>query len=356
MAPGAMQLARTPPPSSAIALVSATTPALEAAYAAEPRTPLSVAALSAATFTMRPSPRIRRSAARQQRKQDRRLMSIIFSNNSSGVCANGAPIQPPAQCTDPQMAPCCCRALSYAASTCASTERSACLRVRATTVAPLRRSRSTTAAPRFPEAPVTSTQRPSSVDMAGQSTQNGAADAPPRSLLPPVPATSRRLERPPRRRPPLLVGVIAWAVYTAEGREVVGRLGAFPTIAWTLIAGTVLYLPLGLGALLVPSYRADIARASTAAWWGVAYLILMTSVVAYLLWYWALAHLAAARVAIFTNLQPLATALLGQLFLGERMTAAFFGAAAVVIAGVLLAQWRAADAAEEALLESPAKP
>src|SRR3989441_5361596 len=77
--------------------------------------------------------------------------------------------------------------------------------------------------------------------------------------------------------------------------------------------------------------------------------------ISYLLWSWALAHLAAARVAIFTNLQPLATALLGQLFLGERMTAAFFSAAAVVIAGVLLAQWRATDAAEEALLESPAK-
>src|SRR2546425_7385142 len=34
--------------------------------------------------------------------------------------------------------------------------------------------------------------------------------------------------------------------------------------------------------------------------------------ISYLLWSWALAHLAAARVAIFTNLQPLATALLGQ--------------------------------------------
>src|SRR5437867_8299738 len=293
MAPGAMQLARTPPPSSEIALVSATTPALEAAYAAEPRTPLSVAALSAATFTMRPSPRIRRSAARQQRKQDRRLMSFIFSNNSSGVCANGAPIQPPAQCTDPQMAPCCCRALSYAASTCASTERSACLRVRATTVAPLRRNRSTVAAPRFPEAPVTTTQRRSSVDMAGQSTQNGTADARPRSpvrrrgLRRAAGAHARlRGELPLRQARAdgdsgadvssgplvgdllLLVGVIAWAVYTAEGREVVGRLGAFPTIAWTLITGTVLYLPLGLGALRMPSYRADIARASTAAWWG----------------------------------------------------------------------------------------
>src|SRR5437868_10850237 len=182
MVPGAMQLARTPPPSSAIALVSATTPALAAAYAAEPRTPLSEAAFSAATFTMRPSPRIRRSAARQQRKQERRLMSTIFSNSSTEVCANGAPIQPPAQCTEPQIAPCCSRALSYAASTCASTERS-CLRVRATTLAPLRCSRSTTAAPRFPEAPVTTTQRRSSVDMAAQSTQNGAADARPRSSL-----------------------------------------------------------------------------------------------------------------------------------------------------------------------------
>jgi len=153
----------------------------------------------------------------------------------------------------------------------------------------------------------------------------------------------------------LLIAVVAWAVYTAEGREVVGRLGAFPTIAWTVIAGTVLYLPLGLGALLSPSYRADIAHASREAWWGIAYLIVMTSVVAYLLWYWALAHLAAARVAIFTNLQPLATALLAQVLFGERVTAGFYVAAAVVMGGVLLAQWGATDAAEEALLESPAK-
>jgi len=153
----------------------------------------------------------------------------------------------------------------------------------------------------------------------------------------------------------LLVAVLAWATYTAEGREVVGQLGAFPTIAWTFIAGTVMYLPLGLAALLVPSYRADIAHASALAWWGVAYLIVMTSVVSYLIWSWALAHLAAARVAVFNNLQPLATALMAQAFLGERVTLEFFVAAAVVIAGVFLAQWRVSDAAEEALLESPAK-
>jgi len=154
----------------------------------------------------------------------------------------------------------------------------------------------------------------------------------------------------------LIVAVVAWSLYTAEGREVVGKLGAVPVIAWTIIGGTILYLPLGLGALLVPAYRADIARASAEAWWGVAYLIVMTSVVSYLLWYWALGYLAAARVAVFTNLQPLATALMAQAMLGERITVGFYVAAAVVIGGVLLAQWGAADAAEEALLESPGRP
>ena len=153
----------------------------------------------------------------------------------------------------------------------------------------------------------------------------------------------------------LFVAVLAWTVYTVEGRELATKVGALPTIAWTIVAGTVLYLPLGLGALLVPSYRADIAHASAQAWAGVAYLIVMTSVVAYLLWSWALAHLAAARVAIFNNLQPLATALMAQTFLGDRVTVGFYLAAAVVIGGVLLAQWRAPDAAQEAMLESPAK-
>lgn len=153
----------------------------------------------------------------------------------------------------------------------------------------------------------------------------------------------------------LLVAVVAWAIYTAEGREVVAQFGALPTIAWTLIGGTILFLPFGLGSLLLPANRADIAHASREAWWGLLYLCVVTSVVAYLLWYWGLKHLAAARVAVFTNLQPLATAILAHFFLREHLTLSFVAGAVLVICGVLLAQWRAADAPREALLESPAK-
>jgi drug/metabolite transporter (DMT)-like permease len=136
----------------------------------------------------------------------------------------------------------------------------------------------------------------------------------------------------------LLVAVVAWAVYTAEGRPLVARFGAIATISWTIIGGTLLFLPVGIGALLVPAHRAEVARASAEAWFGLGYLVVMSGVVAYLLWYWSLAHLPAARVAIFNNLQPLATALLAWLFLGEHITLAFVAGALVVIAGVLLAQ------------------
>ena len=142
----------------------------------------------------------------------------------------------------------------------------------------------------------------------------------------------------------ILVAVLAWAVYTTEGRPLVQRFGALPTIAWTLIGGTLLYLPLGLAGLLVPAHRAAVAHASLQAWLGVGYLIVITSVISYLLWYWALGHLPAARVAVFSNLLPPTTAVLAHFLLGEPVTVWFFAGAAVVIAGVLLAQSGAAAA------------
>jgi drug/metabolite transporter (DMT)-like permease len=136
----------------------------------------------------------------------------------------------------------------------------------------------------------------------------------------------------------LLVAVLAWALYTAEGRELVASHGPIATTAWTLIGGTALYAPIGAGSLFLPGAQEKIAHVSVAGWLGIVYLIVVTSVVSYLLWYWALAHLPAARVAVFNNLQPLATALLAQAVLHERATASFFAGAAVVISGVVLAQ------------------
>ena len=137
----------------------------------------------------------------------------------------------------------------------------------------------------------------------------------------------------------LLIGaVLAWAVYTTGGRPLVARHGPLPTTAWSLIGGTLLFLPIGLIALAAPQARAQVAHASSAAWIGVLYLSVVASVVSYLLWYWALAWLPAAKVAVFTNLQPLATAVLAHFTLGEPISTRFVAGALVVMTGVVLAQ------------------
>ena len=137
----------------------------------------------------------------------------------------------------------------------------------------------------------------------------------------------------------LLIGaVLAWAVYTTGGRPLVARHGPLPTTAWSLIGGTLLFLPIGLIALAAPQARAQVAHASSAAWIGVLYLSVVASVVSYLLWYWALAWLPAAKVAVFTNLQPLATAVLAHFTLGEQISTSFVAGALVVMTGVVLAQ------------------
>jgi len=51
--------------------------------------------------------------------------------------------------------------------------------------------------------------------------------------------------------------------------------------------------------------------------------------------------------AVFTNLQPLATAVLAHVSLGEHVTPQFIGGALVVISGVVLAQLRAPRTAAE---------
>ena len=72
-----------------------------------------------------------------------------------------------------------------------------------------------------------------------------------------------------------------------------------------------------------------------------------------MIYFWALQHLAASRVGVFTYLQPLLGTLLGLFVLGEPFTRYLAVAAFLVIAGVLLTEWhpRKIPDAEDACVE-----
>jgi drug/metabolite transporter (DMT)-like permease len=71
----------------------------------------------------------------------------------------------------------------------------------------------------------------------------------------------------------------------------------------------------------------------------ILYLALVTSVLSYLLWYYALGRVEAGKVALFTNLQPILTTALAVLLLGQDVTVPFLLGGAIAITGVVIAQF-----------------
>ena len=132
----------------------------------------------------------------------------------------------------------------------------------------------------------------------------------------------------------ILLAVIAWAVYVVWGKPHAERIGVIPFTGATIVAGSALYLPVGLWLSRAGSFE----RLSPGGWGAIAYLVVLTSVASYLLYYWALAREDASRVAIWSNTQPVLTALLAWALHGDRLTPAFVAGGALVILGVAMTQ------------------
>lgn len=132
----------------------------------------------------------------------------------------------------------------------------------------------------------------------------------------------------------ILGAVCAWVLYTVDGRRLIREVGAIRASAFPMIAGTLLMLPVGP---LV--FDADAVLHASATAIGCAFfLALMTSVLSYMLWSYALSKTAASKVAVFSNLQPVATALAAWAILGDPLTWEIAAGGVLVIAGVRLAQ------------------
>jgi drug/metabolite transporter (DMT)-like permease len=132
----------------------------------------------------------------------------------------------------------------------------------------------------------------------------------------------------------ILGAVASWVAWTTESRPFAVEHGGLRTAAWAIIAGGLWMLPV---APFVVTTKALLAIPPV-GWWCLSYLVLLTSLVAYALWNYALARADASRVAVFTNLQPVATALLAWAILGEALVWEVAVGGALVLLGVRLAQ------------------
>jgi drug/metabolite transporter (DMT)-like permease len=132
----------------------------------------------------------------------------------------------------------------------------------------------------------------------------------------------------------ILLAVIAWALYAIQGKKMIGRYGSFHVSSLTIITGALLFVPPGMASL---SWF-DVTTISVNNWFGILYLALGTSVVGYVLWYYAIGKFDMTKVAVFANAQPIMTTILAVIFLDQPISMVFIVGGSITLMGVLLTQ------------------
>jgi drug/metabolite transporter (DMT)-like permease len=132
----------------------------------------------------------------------------------------------------------------------------------------------------------------------------------------------------------LTAALVVSAGYVAGALLVPSGFSSAATTYWGVVLGAVALAPLGIGLVAADG----LPDAGPSAWAAVLFLAVVTSIVGYVGWYWALAHGGIGRIAPLQFLLPLSGFALAALVLDERLTLPLAVGAVAVIAGVALAR------------------
>ena len=131
-----------------------------------------------------------------------------------------------------------------------------------------------------------------------------------------------------------LLAALAWALYTIIGKKFVNKYGAVYTTAIAMFFGLIFYLPV----FLLSDHNFAISLITKIDWIQIIYLGVVTSGIAYVLWYMALKKLDAAKVSVFNNLQPILTTIMAIIFFNHQLTIPFVLGGLFTLLGVFITQ------------------
>jgi len=133
----------------------------------------------------------------------------------------------------------------------------------------------------------------------------------------------------------LIAAVFCEAVYVVVGKQLTGQVSAKRISALINLWGFTLVTPLGLWQAL----SFDFAAVPALSWGFLLFYALAASMITVWLWMTGLARVPAARAGVFMVFLPIATGLVGLLFLGETMSLLQACAYGLALLGVVLATW-----------------
>jgi drug/metabolite transporter (DMT)-like permease len=132
----------------------------------------------------------------------------------------------------------------------------------------------------------------------------------------------------------ILIGALSWAVGLKYAETAALPRDPFVRAATTLLSGAALLLTASL--VTGEMARVDVHAISGRSLFGLGYLIVFGSVVAFSAYTWLLERRPAALVATHTFVNPAVAVLLGWLVGGEHLTPRIIGATGLILSAVIL--------------------
>ena len=125
--------------------------------------------------------------------------------------------------------------------------------------------------------------------------------------------------------------VLSWTVYSLVGKLAMQELSTIATTTYAIWIGTVLLLP-----FMIWEQHAKLSQINLFTVFGLAYLGILATVMAFNWYYEGIKTIGAGKAAIFINLVPMFAIIFGTIFLQESITAIVLLGGSLVILGVSL--------------------
>ncbi len=132
----------------------------------------------------------------------------------------------------------------------------------------------------------------------------------------------------------VLLGALGFAGFTVLGKSVSARHGGVTVSTVAYVSTGLLMAPL----ILIQGSRFQFGSITPQGWWSVFYMAAFSSVISYLIYYYALTYIAASRVSVFSYLQPVLATLMAIPILREPIGPGLLLGGTLALAGVFVTE------------------
>lgn len=129
-----------------------------------------------------------------------------------------------------------------------------------------------------------------------------------------------------------LMAALAWAFGTIYTKEFAPSFNPYHSIGWQmLISGVVLTLIAQISGHVIP-----LREVTMYTWGAIAFLVIISSIIAFVAYLYALQKLPTGLVSIYAYINPIVAVITGSILLRERMTLMMMAGAIITMTGVFI--------------------